>query len=323
MTVEVQKIYDLSPYLDKDLVKALQAIPEWSLSAESLPFLRAYDPVEAMAAPDGFLIDNYLIPCPGEKHQVPVRVYRPAGLDTGQQALIFIHGGGFVMGNVSSRDPLCLELARHGQCAVVSVDYRLAPEHPFPAGFNDCYAALEWLAQGSAEANLKSSEIAVCGISAGGGLAAAIALKARNSQGPELIHQFLVIPDLDDRLVTASSHRIHDPRVWNRATAEVSWKMYLGDVSGGDVPVYAAPAREEDLSGLPPATILVEDMDILRDEGIDYANRLNDAGVRTELHVYPGTFHGHFGMAPDAPISKRTVSDILVSVERVMAPGSR
>jgi acetyl esterase/lipase len=320
MTENIQKIYDLSPYLDRELVEVLEEIPEWSLSTESLPYLRAYDPAEPMTAPDGYLIDNYGIPCLGVEHRVPVRVYRPEGLDDDKPALIFIHGGGFVMGNVSSRDPLCLGLAQYGRCVVVSVDYRLAPEHPFPAGFDDCYAALLWLAQGAAEARLNPAEIAVCGISAGGGLAAAVALKARNTGGPKLKHQFLIIPDLDDRLVTPSSHRIHDPRVWNRGTAEVSWEMYLGDNRGEEVSVYAAPGREEDLSGLPPATILVEDMDILRDEGVDYANRLNDAGVMTELHVYPGTFHGHFGMAPDAAVSKRTIDDILASVERVMAP---
>ena len=317
MTRKIQKIFDLSPYVDKDLVDALEAIPEWSLSAESLPYLRDYDKVEAMSAPEGFVINNYKTTSSCDGHQVPVRVYRPAGLDKDAPALIFIHGGGFVMGDVSSRDPICLGLAHHGQCAVVSVDYRLAPEHPFPAGFDDCHAALEWLAREPLEAGLCPAKIAVCGISAGGGLAAALALKSRDQKGPALVHQFLIIPDVDDRLITASSHRIHDPRVWDRRTAEVSWQMYLGDSHGGDVSPYAAPARATDLSGLPPATVLVEDLDILRDEGVDYANRLNDAGVRTELHVYPGTFHGHFGVVPDAAISQRTVDDIFSAVKRV------
>ena len=317
MTRKIQKIFDLSPYVDKDLVDALEAIPEWSLSAESLPYLRDYDKVEAMSAPEGFVINNYKTTSSSDGHQVPVRVYRPAGLDKDAPALIFIHGGGFVMGDVSSRDLICLGLAHHGQCAVVSVDYRLAPEHPFPAGFDDCHAALEWLAQEPLEAGLCPAKIAVCGISAGGGLAAALALKSRDQKGPALVHQFLIIPDVDDRLITASSHRIHDPRVWDRRTAEVSWQMYLGDSHGGDVSPYAAPARATDLSGLPPATVLVEDLDILRDEGVDYANRLNDAGVRTELHVYPGTFHGHFGVVPDAAISQRTVDDIFSAVKRV------
>ena len=317
MTRKIQKIFDLSPYVDKDLVDALEAIPEWSLSAESLPYLRDYDKVEAMSAPEGFVINNYKTTSSSDGHQVPVRVYRPAGLDKDAPALIFIHGGGFVMGDVSSRDLICLGLAHHGQCAVVSVDYRLAPEHPFPAGFDDCHAALEWLAREPLEAGLCPAKIAVCGISAGGGLAAALALKSRDQKGPTLVHQFLIIPDVDDRLITASSHRIHDPRVWDRRTAEVSWQMYLGDSHGGDVSPYAAPARATDLSGLPPATVLVEDLDVLRDEGVDYANRLNDAGVRTELHVYPGTFHGHFGVVPDAAISQRTVDDIFSSVKRV------
>jgi acetyl esterase len=317
MTGKIQKIFDLSPYVDKDLVGALEAIPEWSLSTESLPFLRDYDKVEAMSAPEGFVINNYKTTPSGDGHQVPVRVYRPEGLAKDAPALIFIHGGGFVMGDISSRDPLCLGLAHHGQCAVISVDYRLAPEHPFPAGFDDCYAALEWLAQAPVETNLCPAKIAVCGISAGGGLAAALALKSRDQKGPALAHQFLIIPDVDDRLITDSSHRIHDTRVWDRSTAEVSWQMYLGVSYGGDVSPYAAPARATDLSGLPPATVLVEDLDILRDEGVDYANRLNNAGVRTELHVYPGTFHGHFGMVPEAAVSQRTVNDIFSSVKRV------
>jgi acetyl esterase/lipase len=317
MNEKIQKIYDLTPYLDTELAAGLEAIPEWCLSIESLPYLRQYNKAEAMSAPSGFVIDNYKIPRSGTDHQVPVRVYRPCGLDEGAPALIFIHGGGFVMGDVSGRDAFCLGMADHGQCAVVSVDYRLAPEHPFPAAFDDCYTTLEWLAQYPAETGLCPTKIAVCGISAGGGLAAALSLKSRDQKGPALIHQFLIIPDVDDRLVTASSHRIHDPRVWDRNTAEVSWQMYLGDSHGKEVSPYAAPARATDLSGLPPATVLVEDLDILRDEGVDYANRLNDAGVRTELHVYPGTFHGHFGVVPEAAVSQRIVNDIFSSVKRV------
>lgn len=314
-----QKIYDLTPHIDPELAGALEEIPAWELSVETLPYLRQFRMAEALPAPEGFIINNYSIPGSNPGFRVPVRVYKPAGLKADASALVWIHGGGFVMGNISSSDLLCLGLARHGQCAVVSVDYRLAPEHPFPAGFDDCYAALEWLAGNPVEANLNPSKIAVGGVSAGGGLAAAVALKSRDVKGPALEHQFLIIPDVDDRLTTASSHRIHDSRVWDRSTAEVSWRMYLGDSHDGNVSPYAAPARATDLSGLPPATVLVEDLDILRDEGIDYANRLNDAGVRTELHVYPGTFHGHFGMAPDAAVSRRTVDDILASVQRVFA----
>jgi acetyl esterase len=313
-----EKIYDLTPFVDPGLVEGLSAVPEWALSMESLPFLRNFRLTEPLQAPDGFVIDNYQAPGSDGNPPVPVRVYRPVGIDEEAPALIWIHGGGFVMGDISSADELCIGLAHHGHCAVVSVDYRLAPEHPFPAAVNDCYAVLEWLSSEPGEAGLKPAKIAVGGVSAGGGLAASMALKARDRKGPELVYQFLIIPDVDDRLVTASSHRIHDPRVWDRSTAEVSWQMYLGSDHSGDVSEYAAPARAKDLSGLPPATVLVEDLDILRDEGIDYANRLNDAGVQTELHVYPGTFHGHFGLVPDADISQRTINDILGAVQRVL-----
>jgi len=306
--------------VDLELVDELNEIPEWELSMESLPFLRDYRKTDALEAPEGFTISNYTVQGADTDHRVPVRVYRPVELDKEAPALIWIHGGGFVMGNISGSDLLCLGLAHHGQCSVVSVDYRLAPEHPFPAAVDDCYAVLEWLGGLREEADLNPSKIAVGGVSAGGGLAASLALRSRDQNGPALIHQFLIIPDVDDRLRTASSHRIHDPRVWDRNTAKVSWKMYLGDAHGADVSLYAAPARAADLSNLPPATVLVEDLDILRDEGVDFANRLNDAGVRTELHVYPGTFHGHFGMVPDAAISKRTIDDILASVQRVFCP---
>lgn len=320
MTQKIQKIFDLSPYVDPELAVVLDEIPEWSLSVDSLTFLREYRMTEALPAPEGFTIDNYLVTGSDTDHRVAVRVYKPAGLSEEAPALVWIHGGGFVMGDISSNDLLCLGLAQHGQCAVVSVDYRLAPEHPFPAAFDDCYAVLDWLAQKPLEAKLSPDKIAVGGVSAGGGLAAAVALKSRDLKWPELEHQFLIIPDVDDRLITDSSHRIHDSRVWDRSTAEESWRMYLGESHNGDASPYAAPARAADLSGLPPATVLVEDFDILRDEGVDYANRLNDAGVRTELHVYPGTFHGHFGMAPDAAISRRTVDDIFAAVQRVFAP---
>ena len=316
----IKEIHDLVPCLDPELAESLKSIPEWTLTTESLPFLREYAVAEPLVAPQGFVIDNYEVNGTPGNHKIPVRIYRPSVLTENAPVLIWMHGGGFVMGNVSNDDVLCLGMAQSGQCVVVSVDYRLAPESPFPAAPEDCFAVLEWVASEPVELGVKPHKIAVGGVSAGGCLAASVALMTRDRNGPSLCHQFLFIPVTDDRLKTPSSLRIRDLRVWDRDKAATSWQMYLGESHGGDPSSYAAPARTEDLTCLPPATVLVEEFDVLCDEAVNYANRLNDAGVPTELQIYPGTFHGHFAFAPDAAISKRTVEDIFTSVQRVFGP---
>jgi acetyl esterase/lipase len=312
-----REIYDLILRLDPELAESLRAMPEWNLNSETLPIIREFSAVASVSAPLGCVIHDFEVMCSTGEHKVPVRIYMPSTLGERSSVLVWMHGGGFVMGNIQQDDVMCLDMARAAQCVVVSVGYRLAPEHPFPAAPEDCYTVLEWVAQSPPELKVQVEKIAVGGISAGGCLAAALALMTRDRKGPRLHHQFLIIPVTDDRLDTLSSRSILDLRVWDRHTADESWRMYLGTTDREDTPPYAAPNREKDLSGLPPATVLVEDLDVLRDEAIDYANRLHDAGVSTELHVYPGTFHGHFAFAPDAGISKRTVRDILSSVQRV------
>jgi acetyl esterase len=312
-----REIHDLTPHLDPELAVSLKDLPEWSLTAESLSILRQFSAVESMPCPPGVVIDNCKVPGPPDGSDIPVRIYRPATLGESAPVLIWMHGGGFVMGSVPADDPLCLGVALAAHCIVVSVDYRLAPEHPFPAALDDCFTVLEWVAKEPAELSVRPEKIAVAGLSAGGCLAAAVALMARDRNGPSLCHQFLLIPVTDDRLNTPSSYRIRDLRVWDRETAQMSWRMYLGENHNGETSPYAAPARADDLAGLPPATVLVEDLDLLRDEAVAYANRLNDFGITTELHVYPGTFHGHFGFAPAAAISKRTVDDIFSAIQKI------
>jgi acetyl esterase/lipase len=189
---------------------------------------------------------------------------------------------------------------------VASVEYRLAPEHPFPAGLEDCYAGLTWLAAHADELGVDPARIAIHGISAGGGLCAALALLARDRGGPAIAFQYLGVPEVDDRLETRSARDFVDTPVWNRPRAEISWDSYLGPGrrGGADVSPYAAPARATDLSGLPPALVIVGGADGFRDEDIEYATRLLQAGVPTELHVYPGAYHG-WNMA--APESTKTV----------------
>ena len=195
---------------------------------------------------------------------------------------------------------------------MVSVDYRLAPENPYPAGIEDCYAALAWTAANAAELGIDRARLGIGGASAGGGLSAGLALLARDRGGPAICFQYLGIAELDDRLETPSMTKFVDSPVWNRPGAVVSWDSYLG---GRPADQYAAPARAEDLSGLPPAYVDVCEFDPLRDEDLIYAHRLIQAGVPTEVHHYPGTFHGS-GMVETAAVSRRMAAEMLDALRR-------
>ena len=249
---------------------------------------------------------------------VPVRIYRPTTEPDGPvPAVLEIHGGGFVLGTVEMSDGFCDRVAAEDQAVVVSVDYRLAPEDPFPAALDDCYAALSWLHDNADELGVDRERIAIAGQSAGGGLAAGIALLARDRGGPALCFQLLEIPELDDRLETPSMQQFTDTPLWNRPNAVSSWAHYLGPDHDGDVSPYAAPSRAEDLSGLPSAFVSVMEFDPLRDEGIIYAMRLLGAGVATELHAYPGTFHGS-ALIGEADVTRRAARDSADALTRAL-----
>ena len=219
--------------------------------------------------------------------------------------ILQIHGGGFIVGSIETENLGAAMLAAEVGAVVVSVEYRLAPEHAYPAAVHDCYAALRWLHGEAGALGVDADRIAVLGASAGGGLAAATALLARDRGGPPLCFQMLHIPELDDRLDTPSMQAFVDSPVWNRPLAVQSWRAYLGELSGrDDVPVYAAPARATDLRGLPPAYVSTAENDPLRDEGLLYGMRLLQAGVSVELHQFPGTFHGS-AMVVSAAVSRR------------------
>jgi acetyl esterase len=278
------------------------------------------DVVRAMNAGVDFSalrIDDRSIPGWAGEPQVTVRVYTPAKREAGVPGLLYIHGGGFTVGDLDTEHGLAGEFSRELGIVVVSVDYRLAPEHPYPAGLNDCYAALSWMHANAARLGIDPARIGICGQSAGGGLAAALALLARDRRGPAICFQVLGIPELDDRLATPSMHCFTDTPLWNRPSAELSWQMYLGDIAPGsaNVPVYAAPARATDLTGLPPAYVTAMEFDPLRDEDILYALALLQAGVPVELHTYPGTFHG-CGIVPHAAVSRRYSEDVQGALRR-------
>lgn len=289
-------------------------------------FEQARAEMDAMLAKFGALVDVALfdrITVTTAGREVTGQLYRPPRLsDEGPPpVMLWFHGGGFFMGRLTDGDPMCLDIATRSGCAVLSVNYRLIPEDPYPAAIDDAVAVLEWVSRQAESLGLDATRIAVGGVSAGGCIAAALTQRARDENLTRIIFQLLLIPVIDNRLETPSALATTDPRVWHRDLAARSWQSYLSRL-GGEVPGYASPARAESLAGLPPAFVSVEDHDLLRDEGIDYARRLMQSGVTTELHVYPGTYHGSFAFSPQADVSRRHMGDAVQALKRATATPS-
>ena len=252
-------------------------------------------------------------------HQIMIRIYRPREPRVPSPCLYWMHGGGLVMGNVAMEDARCAEIAQQLNIVVASVEYRLAPAFPFPVPLHDCYAGLEWLAGSADSLGLDSALIAIGGGSSGGGLAASLAMLARDRGKVRPCFQLLRYPMIDDRNTTASSHEITDQRVWSRSTNLVAWNAYLGAAAGSStVAPYAAAARATDLTGLPPAIITVGELDMFLDEDIDYARRLVAAGVSTELHVYPKCIHGSDALVPHSETVQRWKRDEMDALNRAL-----
>lgn len=246
---------------------------------------------------------------PGDP-EVPVRVHRATGADGLRPCVYSIHGGGYVIGSYDMDDAWFDALCPKVGVVGVSIDYRLAPDTSYPDPLEDCYRGLEWTYEHAEELGVDRDRIGVHGVSAGGGLAAALALVARDRGEVPLAFQVLDSPMLDDRQITPSSRR-DDLMVWTRESNAFGWRAYLGVLAGGDdVPHTAAPGRAQvaDLAGLPPAFVSVGAVDGFVDEDVDYALRLNRAGVPTELHVYPGACHG-YQLAADAEVARQAARD--------------
>ncbi|WP_410657106.1 alpha/beta hydrolase [Amycolatopsis sp. lyj-112] len=311
----------MSYAFDPEIAPAVSLLP--TVDLDDLPAAREF--LETVFAErqgevdtTGITIREELVPGPDGAPDVRVRIYTPDRI-AAPAAILNVHGGGFIIGNLEIDHTSNLRFARELGVVVVSVDYRLAPEAPYPGGLEDCYAALTWLAKNAAELGVDPARIAIHGISAGGGLCAALALLARDRGGPAIMFQYLGVPEVDDRLETPSMRAFVDTPQWNRPRAEISWDSYLGEGVRGsaDVPVYAAPARAVDLSDLPPAYVSVMEFDPLRDEGIAYAQALLASGVTTELHLFPGTFHGSSSVE-HAAVSKREVAEALTVLARAL-----
>jgi acetyl esterase/lipase len=268
---------------------------------------------------NGVSTEDRQAPGPEGAPDVFVRIYQPTARPDTLPALLWIHGGGYVLGSVAGDDLVARHLAQVAQCVVASVEYRLAPECPFPAPVEDCYAALKWLAAQSAELGVNPARIAIGGASAGGGLAAGLALLTRDRAAVAVAFQLLIYPMLDDRNIAPATAAVPDTLVWTRENNRMGWRAYLGCEPGGaDISPYAAAARATDLHGLPPAYMAVGDLDLFVDENITYAQRLLAAGVPTELHVYPSAFHGFNGVAPSAEISRRFNADRTQALKRML-----
>jgi len=305
---------------DPDLAPLISLLPDISdlSTAEKIQAVRSGGLAfgEPPAQLEGVVREDREVPGPDGAPNVAVRIHRPKAATSEPRPGVFeIHGGGFIIGSKDMMDPWCDRVALDLGAVVVSTDYRLAPEDPFPAGLDDCYAALSFMAANASELGIDPSRIAIAGQSAGGGLAAACALLARDRGGPALCFQLLEIPELDDRLETPSMRQFTDTPLWNRPNAEWSWRHYLGPDHKGEVSPYAAPSRAKDLRGLPPAYVSVMEFDPLRDEGILYALGMLQAGVPVELHAYPGTFHGS-SLVPGADASKRNSAEVLAVLRR-------
>ena len=244
---------------------------------------------------------------PGPDGEIPVRVYTPEG-DGPFPALVFFHGGGFVICGLDSHDGVSRALANAGGCVVVSVDYRLAPEHVYPAAPEDCYAATCWVSEKGAEIGVDTTRIAVGGDSAGGNLAAVTSLMARDRGGPDLRHQMLVYPVTDFSFDTPSYLENAEGYLLTRAMMQWFWGHYLADDAHGAQP-YASPLRAERLSDLPSATVITAEYDPLRDEGEAYAERLREAGVEVSVQRYDGVIHGFFSMFETIDLGRKAVDE--------------
>jgi acetyl esterase/lipase len=235
----------------------------------------------------------------GESPPVRVRIYR--GAPAPAPTVIYCHAGAFVLGNLDTDHRQCVELARRGRCSVVSLDYRLAPEHPYPAALDDAIAVLNWVSANAHELGVDPSRIAVAGSSAGGALAACLAQRCADGALPPVVYQMLHQPVLDDR-GTASKTEFAATPAFDGPAAELMWRHYLGSTAPS---ADSVPARRNQLRSLPTTFITCSDIDPLRDEALDYALRLLRAGIATELHVFAGTCHGFDSLLPDWEVAEQ------------------
>jgi len=307
--------------VDPQLLALLELFPTLQFSAELLPEIRAREfpiPVDPRAAA-AVEMETRMISGPPGAADVPLYIYRPREKTGTLPCILHIHGGGYVAGSAAMMEPSHRPLALAAECSIVSVDYRLAPETRFPGAIEDCYAALAWVFKQASGLGFDPQRIGVMGESAGGGLAAALSLLARDRREYKLGFQHLIYPMLDDRTCRAANpHPYSGEFIWTAHNNNFGWSSLLGVPPGSDgVSPYAAPARAEDLAQLPPAFISTGALDLFLEEDLDYARRLARQGVPVELHVYPGAYHA-FDLEPDAQVAQDARRDSVAALRRFL-----
>ncbi len=291
-----------------DLRRVARVIPKQVITPATLPIVRLATRLMGRHTPDDVEVLTLT-------SGVGVRLYRPTGPSRTGPALLWIHGGGYLIGSAAQDDQLCRRFARELGATVASVDYRLAPENPYPVPLEDCYTALAWLV---GLPSVDPARVAIGGASAGGGLAAALALLARDRGEIPLAAQLLVYPMLDDRTVDRDDLDNPGHRLWNQSSNKFGWACYLADAD----PDVAVPARRDDLSGLPPAWMGVGTLDLFHDEDLAYAERLRAAGVPCQVEVVSGAFHGFDGIVPKAEVSQSFFNSQCAVLREAFAPAA-
>lgn len=326
MVSENAGMTSLNPHrhVDPSLRPLLDTVPTVALSMDNLAIIRSQSRLP-IPAPDpasaSVEMSVRVIPGSNSAPDLQVIVYRPPELTEAAPCVLHLHGGGFVMGSAAAMEGPHRMVSAALRCVIVTVDYRLAPEVVFPGAVEDAYAALCWIMANTDELGVDPVRVGVAGESAGGGLAAALALLARDRGQHALAFQHLTYPMLDDRTCTAADPHPHTGQfIWTAHNNRFGWAALLGQALGGpDVSPYAAPARALDLSDLPPTYIATGGLDLFLEEDLDYARRLMRGGVPVELHVYPGGFHA-FDLSPTAEVALQARRDSLAALRRLMAP---
>jgi len=315
-----------SKYIDPQLAQGLELMRQFMGDADLIEDLATVR--IAGNARDAMLADALQIPdavnqtvetaTAAAGHDIDLRVMQPKASDK-KPLFYWIHGGGYVMGQARQGDLFTLRAAQMG-CYAASVEYRLAPETPYPGPLDDCYDGLKHLLDNAETLGIDKNKVIIGGVSAGGGLCAGLALLIRDRGLCAPLGQMLIYPMIDDTNIAPASDALPDTFVWSRAYNKFGWQSYLGDLFGqDDVPAYAAPARADNLSGLPPTYMPVGDLDLFLDENIAYAQKLTKAGIPTHFHIVPGAFHGFNGFVPDADISQAINGESMGFIAKLLA----